>query len=289
MKTVLVVVGVVVVLTGAPVPAAQSLATAVIAEATRYVIEYEKRFWILALDEDFEQWLERPNNPGTNLSRNNPGGGIVGGGQKDRRRVQADFALVQAGEGRGWVPFRDIRMVDGHETRHDDDRLVRLLQSRSPEAFDVAGEIHEVSKRQEIGNVARTINIPLLGMMFLHPEVNERFRFDREGSETLGGRLVDRFSYREIARPTLIKTTRGRDLGLTGRLWIEPSTGVVVKTEMTAADPIVRATVTVTFRHDPDVGFWVPVVMEEYYKAARALDDIFAVSRFTNPRVFRAP
>jgi hypothetical protein len=99
---------------------------------------------------------------------------------------------------------------------------------------------------------------------------------------------VERLSYRETARPTLIKTTRGKDLALTGRMWIEPTTGIVVKTEMIAADPIVRAQVTVTFRRDGEVGIWVPEKMEEYYKASIALDDIFAVSTFSSPRVFQA-
>jgi hypothetical protein len=99
---------------------------------------------------------------------------------------------------------------------------------------------------------------------------------------------VERLTYKETTRPTLIKTTRGKDLALTGRMWIEPTTGVVVKTEMIAADPVVRAQVTVTFRRDGELALWVPERMEEYYKASLALDDIFSVSTFTTPRVFQA-
>ena len=70
-----------------------------------------------------------------------------------------------------------------------------------------------------------------------------------------------------MARPTLIKTTRGRDLALTGTIWIDPFTGTVVKTELNAADPAVRCQVTVTFRRDEALDMWVPDKMEEYYKA----------------------
>ena len=128
----------------------------------------------------------------------------------------------------------------------------------------------------------------MLGMMLLHPRVQERFTFKHEGDESIAGRYVERLSYRETVRPTLIKTTRGKDLALTGRMWIEPTTGVIVKTEMTAADPVVRAMVTVTFRRDGELGLWVPEKMEEYYKANLALDDIFAVSTFSTPRAFQA-
>jgi hypothetical protein len=135
--------------------------------------------------------------------------------------------------------------------------------------------------------VTRTINIPMLGLMLLHPEVRGRLSFQSNGDEAIGGRVVERLSYRETARPTLVKTTRGRDLALTGRMWIESSTGAVVKTEVIAADPVVRAQVTVTFRRDGELGMWVPEKMEEYYKAQLALDDVFAVCTFTTPRVFQ--
>jgi hypothetical protein len=121
--------------------------------------------------------------------------------------------------------------------------------------------------------------------MLLHPQVRERFTFKHEGDESLQGRYVERLSYRETIRPTIIKTTRGKDLALTGRMWIEPTTGVVVKTEIIAADPVVRAQVTVTFRRDGELSIWVPEKMEEYYKASLALDDIFSISTFATPRL----
>ena len=104
-------------------------------------------------------------------------------------------------------------------------------------------------------------------MMFLHPRVNERFEFTDGGEETIAGRVLRKAIYREVARPTLIKTTRGRDLALTGTIWIDPFTGTVVKTEMNAADPTVRCQVTVTFRRDEALDMWVPEKMEEYDKA----------------------
>ena len=40
-------------------------------------------------------------NPGTNLSRANPGGGMVAPRHDSRRIIKADYLLVQAGPGRG--------------------------------------------------------------------------------------------------------------------------------------------------------------------------------------------
>lgn len=274
----------------APGPAAQTqVATAdLLDRAGRYVVGYESSFTILAMDQENVQWLERPVNPGTNLSRNNPGGGMVAPRHDSRRVLRADYLLVQAGPGRGWVPFRDVLTLNGTEVQFSEDRLMRLFRSGNPDAFELASQVHEESRKQDLGNVTRTINIPMLGMMLVHPQVRERFTFKHDGDESLAGRYVERISFRETARPTLIKTTRGKDLALTGRMWIEPTTGVVIKTETIAADPIVRAQVTVTFRRDGELGIWVPERMDEYYKATIALDDIFSNSSFTMPRVVQA-
>jgi hypothetical protein len=266
---------------------AQSALAELLDRASRYVLDYESSFWLLAMDEEYVQWIERPINPGANLSRTNPGGGAGYGGPLRKRIIKSDFLLVQLGAGRGWMPFRDILTMDGHEIRAHDDRLVRLFRSSNPEAFDLAAKIHDEGKQYDMGQVSRTINIPMLGMMLLHPEVRGRFTFQHGPDESINGRVVERLSYRETRRPTLTRTSRGRDLALTGRIWIESTTGVVVKTEVIAADPIVRAQVTVTYRRDAELGMWLPEKMEEYYKANLALDDIFATSAFSTPRVFQ--
>ena len=125
--------------------------------------------------------------------------------------------------------------------------------------------------------------------MFLHPRVNERFEFTDEGEETIAGRVLRRAAYREAARPTLIKTTRGRDLALTGHIWIDPFTGTVVKTDLNAADPAVRCAITVSYRKEEALDFWVPSQMDEYYKAAMGLDEIVATTTYSNVRRFLKP
>ena len=67
-------------------------------------------------------------------------------------------------------------------------------------------------------------------------------------------------------------------------MWVDPSTGVVLKTGLTAADPVVRATVTVTFRREDGLDVWVPDQMTEYYKAAHSVDEIFATAVYTGYR-----
>jgi hypothetical protein len=260
----------------------------ILSSAMRYVMNYEQQFALLVSEEHYVQELQRPPNPGDNLSRTNPGGGMRAGGALNIQNIKSDFVLVQLGmDGEGWMPFRDAFELKGKKLRNRDDRLLKLFLENDKNAFEKAARFNEASTKLHLGNVARTINIPTLGMMLLHPRVNERFEFTDGGEETIAGRVLRKTVYREAARPTLIKTTRGRDLALTGTIWIDPFSGTVVKTEMNAADPAVRCQVTVTFRKDDAVEMWVPDKMEEYYKAALAVDDILATATYTNVRKYR--
>jgi hypothetical protein len=259
--------------------------TTVLSSAMRYTMNYEQRFAVLAAEELYQQELQRPPNPGSNLSRTNPGGGMQGGGPVSTQTIKSDFLLVQlGGDGEGWMPFRDAFEVKGRKLRERDDRLLKLFTSNHRDRFDKAAQLTTDSTKFNLGNVARTINIPTLAMMFLHPRVNERFEFTDGGEETINGRVLRKALYKEVARPTLIKTSRGRDLALTGMMWIDPFSGTVVKTELNAADPVVRCQVIVTFRREEALDLWVPDKMEEYYKAYSGLDDILATATYTNVR-----
>lgn len=261
---------------------------AVLQRAMRYVLSYEQAFTLLVADEYYVQEVRRPPNPGTNLTRANPGGGMQANGPVTQTELRSAYALLQLGDGAGWMPVRDVFQVKASKIRNRDDRLVALLLSDKPDRFDAAARIMAESNRHHVGSVARTINIPTLALMFLHPVVNERFQFKDEGEETIGGRLVRRASYTELARPTLIRSTRDKDLPLSGRLWFDPFTGAIVKTNMLAMDPIIQASVTVTYRQDEALALWVPERMEEYYKAALSSDEILATATYTNVRTFRA-
>jgi hypothetical protein len=266
---------------------AQDGFAAVLQRATRYVLAYEQAFSLLVAEEHYVQEVRRPPNPGTNLTRENPGGGMQANGPVVQVELRSDYALLQLGDGGGWMPVRDVFQVKTSQIRHRDDRLVKLLRSDTPDRLDVAARIMAESNRHHVGSVTRTINIPTLALMFLHPIVSERFRFKDEGEETIGGRLVRRASYAELARPTLIRSTRDKDLPLSGHLWFDQFTGAIVKTEMLAMDPIVQGSVMVTYRRDDALDLWVPERMEEYYKAALSSDEILATATYSNVRKFR--
>lgn len=256
-----------------------------------YVRAYEERFSLLVAEERYVQEIRRPdNNPvAGNLTRNNPGGGFsTNGGVRKRAVLRSDFLIVRLGGGNGWMPFRDTFDVNGTRVNDRSDRLAKLFAEPSDDSFNHAARIMADSTRHNLGSMTRTVNIPTLALMFLHPQVRERFTFSRHGEETLDGRLAWRVEYHESQRPALIKTTRGRDLPASGTFWIEAATGVVLKTTMTAADALVRALVTTTYRRDDGLDLWVPARMEDYYKADGEVDEVTGIATYTNYRTFTA-
>src|SRR5215510_14343709 len=172
--------------------------TTILASGMRYTTNYEQRFALLSAEEHYVQELQRPPNPGSNLSRSNPGGGMQGGGAISQQIIKSDYLLVQLGmDGEGWMPFRDTYEVKGRKVRNRDDRLLKLFTTNDKSRFEKAAEISAVSAKYYLGNVSRTINIPLLGMMLLHPRVNERFEFTDGGEETIAGRVLRKALYKE--------------------------------------------------------------------------------------------
>ncbi len=261
----------------------------VVTRASAYVHEYVERSSLLVAEEHYVQEIRRPDNHPVagNLSRTNPGGGFSsGGGVRKRQVLRSDYLLVRLGGGGGWMPFRDVFEVNGSKVADRDDRLTQLFLEPRATSFEQATRIMSDSTRHNVGSVTRTVNIPTLALMFLHPDIRPRFAFTREGTDSVAGRRAWTVEYHERDRPTLIKTTRGRDLPVTGKMWIEPVTGTVLKTSMTAADPLVRAVVAATFKEDPALRFWVPDRMDEHYIAGSDADEITGYATYTNFRRF---
>jgi hypothetical protein len=270
----------------------------VIAKATKYVAEYENTFSVLVAEERYIQEVRRQTvSAGGNLSQQNPGGGFTGPRSAEHRRVlRSDYLLVKLTGGGGWMPFRDVFEVDGRKVRDREDKLTNLFIKPSPSSFDQASRIMAESTRHNVGSVARTINIPTLALLLVHPDVVRRFEFTHAGDEVAAGGRAWVVEYREEARPTLIKTTpRGArgvaaataDLPLRGKLWIDPDTGIVVKTQLIASDTTLQSQITVTFRNDPALQLWVPDQMEEFYRSTADERDILGTATYTNYRRFQ--
>ena len=105
--------------------------------------------------------------------------------------------------------------------------MVNLLREPSPAAFEDARRLMDETTRYSLGRVTRTINIPALAVQLVQPNLRARFVFTRDGEKAVAGRTAWAMAFEERLRPTLVQTTGGADLPMSGRLWIDLATGTV--------------------------------------------------------------
>lgn len=234
-----------------------------------YVLDFTARFSSVVAEEDYWQIVQ----PDTSSGRNIP---------MQRRRLKSDFLLVKVPSDESWLPFRDVFEVDGRPVRDRQDRLTKLFLQPAATAHEQAAAIVAESARYNLGTVRRNINVPVIALDVLRPENQRRFRFSPAQEARKVGPDVWSIDYEEETRPTLIHGRGRADMPARGRLWVETTTGRVVKSEITVEDDNVRATITTDYRFDPAFGVRVPVEMHEIYVRPRvpAITGTAVYSRF---------
>jgi hypothetical protein len=186
------------------------------------------------------------------------------------RRLRSDV-LIMADAGHGWVEFRDVFEVDKKPVRDRDDRLVTLFATPSADAAEQARRVVAEGARFNLDadgvRIDRTLNLPLLALMFLRAEDQPRAVFNQTGVTTSHGRRVAVVAFQETARPRLIASPS--DDAAHGTFWVEPQTGQVIASELvfTSRSSSAQATarIRVEFQMEPKLRLWLPSRMEEHY------------------------
>jgi hypothetical protein len=142
------------------------------------------------------------------------------------------------------------------------------------------------SSRHNIGTVLRTINIPVLAILFLMPEHTDRFVFEDAGVERVDRVRARVLAFEERQYPTLVRTNYGLDQPSSGRLWIDPDTGRVLKTEHVTDGAEIEATIITTYRWDGKMAMMVPVRMDEEYRGYFTSGRIRGTATYSNYRRF---
>ena len=169
------------------------------------------------------------------------GGPAVPPSLNQRRELVSDFLLVKLPTENQWLPFRDVFEVDRRRLRDREDRLSRLFLKPAATAIEQASRIMEESARYNIGNIRRTINLPVFALEVLRPSTQPRFGFSKGKLDTSVGPSSVIVDFKEQLPPTLIRGEFGRELFSHGRFWIDAPTGRVLKSELVIDDVRVRA------------------------------------------------
>ncbi len=233
--------------------------TSVLARAGAYVADYQTRLAGVVAEE-----LYRQNVLSTRV------------GNRQNRQIKADLLLVKPGDGEGWLQFRDVFEVDRKPVRDRDERLLKLFVNAVADRREQAVKIQRESARYNIGPVHRTINMPIMALMFFEPRAQPLVEFKRlkgESSSSFADLAADAdvwtIEFRETTKDTLVKGEGGRAVPSRGRAWIDGATGRILRTEHISENTAVRAAIDVTYKAEPGVAVLVPAEMRENYLVRR--------------------
>lgn len=251
----------------------------------RYLRAYERQLASVVAEEHYEQWTEGRAAPD---AAGDPAAAAY-------RTLTSDFGFLRLPGRPEWLGLRDTFLVDGRPVRPRDARLERLLADGSPAALDrLRHDIVEQNARYNIGDVIRTINVPMLALDLLGSRHRSGFRVRQRGKTQIDGRAVQIVEFDERERPTAVRSPQGNDRPAHGTAWIDPAAGAVLRTELRLGDErrsdALVATFAVRYQHDPDVDLLVPVEMRERYDLADRASGpavIHAVATYTSFRRFR--
>jgi hypothetical protein len=235
----------------------------------KYLDDYVQNLSLLVAEERYEQQI------------------VIRGRTESKRVLTSDYGMLRLPAAPVWSGFRDTFLVDGQPVRGREARLEHLLLDGSDEAVEQARRIAEENAEYNLGSdlIYRTINVPMLTLDLLSLRNRDRMTFRRRGHEIVDQREAWKIDFVERAQPSLIRTPAGPDQITRGSAWIDPATGTVVKTYLNVViSPTSQAKITVEYRTDAKLGFFVPATMRESYE--RFSSRIVTTASYTNYRQF---
>jgi hypothetical protein len=148
------------------------------------------------------------------------------------RKMLAEFAIVKAAGPTGWIGFRDVVQVDGENITDRRGRLLQLLSDTNGDVSE-AKRISNESARFNIGPISRNFNVPTTTLYFFHPATIGRFTFEVKSRKKIDGLDTWVLEFKETRRPTMVMTRDGRDVPCEGTVWVSPSDGTILRTQVT--------------------------------------------------------
>jgi len=231
----------------------------VLARAAAYVADYQKRLQGIVAEELYIQNLTASSRGRVRFIR-------------EGRQLRSDVLLVKLGADDWWMQFRDVFEVDHRPVRDRDQRLSKLFIEAKSDARAQAQTIQDESSRYNLGPVLRTINIPIMAILFLEKgnQPGLEFKQGNPGNVKRFGDLAAAddiwvIEFRETGRGTMVKGANNADIPSKGRIWLDSTTGRVLRTELITEDTRLRALVDVTYKTTPGIDCLVPGEMREIY------------------------
>lgn len=179
-------------------------------------------------------------------------------------RLSSDLVLLNLG-GRV-IALRDPFAVDSQPLRAKEPRITTLLAKPTPAAWDQAQAYVNESMVHFPLDLIVKLNEPTLALHAVAPANESRLTYKIDGRKKLDGveTVALRFDEPKNLKASYIFPTGGNALA-SGRLWIDPSTGRIHRTDLSLQSSIETARISVTYARDPSLDLWLPTTMYDDY------------------------
>ena len=240
----------------------------VLARAAAYVSQYQEQLRGLVAEETYRQNVTRM----AAARASDPRGRM----SREGRELKSDLLLVKLGDENFWMQFRDTFEVDKKPVRDRDQRLSKLFIEAKADARAQAESIQQESSRYNLGPLMRTINVPIMALLFFERSVQPKLEFEqgKAGNVRRFDGLAEpnaiwMIEYKEVTKGTMVKGLNDRDIPSHGRIWLDSSNGRVLRTEMISEDTSLRAEINVFYKTESGLDLLVPDEMREIYTIRR--------------------
>jgi len=206
-------------------------------------------------------------------------------GRVQQRRLVAEFGWVAFPGSTEVVGVRDVVEVDGRPLNTERERLQSLLHGSQAGSGAEVGRLLDEAARYNltVNHGARNLNLPTLVLFFLHPKAQPRFSWSRRSPQSAP---LWEFEFKEREGPTFI---HGGADGLErvvsrGRVLIEPTSGVLRRSELRLRFDGINYTLVTTFDRVAALDMVLPVSLEERYETSS--DSVVGTATYDNYRRF---
>ena len=153
-------------LAGLPAPSTASqekiTLAQVLARAGAYVDEFQRQLSSIVAEETYLQEVA-------------PAAGSTVG--QNRRALRSDLLLLRPERSLTWVQYRDVFEVDGSPVLDRGERITSQSFNATALTAERVNRIRSESARYNIGDIERTLNVPVLPLVILSRRVQPQFRF----------------------------------------------------------------------------------------------------------------
>ena len=182
-------------------------------------------------------------------------------------RLSSDVVLLNLA-GRV-IALRDPFAIDSQPVRAREPRITTLLAKPTLAAWEQAQAFVRESMLHFPLDLIVKLNEPTLALHAISSANQSRLAYKVDGRKKLDA--VDtvglRFDERKNEQASYIFPTQGNALA-SGRLWVDPATGRVHRTELSLQSSTETARISVSYTRDPSLDLWLPTEMYDDYSLA---------------------